>query len=89
MELHHQSFEVQRGSRNILIRHGWRLHDMRVSSGRVLVFPGFWPRIAIVIQFHHGNQHLVEGAWTCGDIAHSGTKPHRVHTTETVFEECL
>ena len=85
----HQRLKVHRGGRSTMRRHGMWPHDHRVPSQQVSVSLGFWPRVAVIIKFHHWQWGLGERARTSSNVTRSGAEPCGVCTTEAMLEEYL
>ena len=88
-EFRHQRLKVRRGSRSALGKYGMWLHNCLAPSQQVSVSLGFWPRVAVIIEFRHWQWGLGERTRTGSNIARSGAEPRRVRTTEAVFKEYL
>jgi len=87
----HESFKTlaTRGDRNDGTRCGIWLCDRPLPPEPVSGHPGFWPGIAIAVQFDHQEGSLRVSAWANNGVPRVGTYALRVCSTEAMLEEDL
>jgi len=87
----HEGFETftARSDGNNGMRRGVWLCDGPLSPGPILGHPGFWPGIAIIVQFSHREGGFGVRAGADDGVSRVGTHVLGVRTTEAVLKEDL